>query len=586
MKSKINILIAALILIMASCRKEEIVYDPDEVNFRQIEISMPLAKIEVPIYGSMNKHIDFDSDNTKLILIGDEEGKRVIAIRYSHSEKIDWSEEISVNDKRKGESGMIQSIDGWTADIDLPPGGPGPNFKFPSDGSMFRMEQSVPVSIGIEDDSYFDLVELLNGSLQIYASVPRYLEAVIEMTIPQLKDPNGIPFKYRRTDFMGSGQVINDPDNLLAGYTIEPTQNGNDRYLDLVCDFSVEYNALNLSGPNNNQIEVQLEMSKLLPSYIEGYFGQMKKDDAGGADKRMDFDFFEFLHIAEGGEIGIKDMTINMKVTNPVGMPARLGGFMKFGNNDGWSETLKIEGEDELKFDVDQPPYVAGSRNVTPVVTEGTKKVYTPSTSTDHAVHFYYPNFPTFLEFDFNAIANPDGQPNLSDPPNFVVIDEHYNPTADIEIDITVPFYLNVKNFTRTDTVGFNYREICQDNEKISKSVKKLDLYIDLDKYDFPLNVIITLIVVDDNYKPIKEVHKLVLDKDQSPIKNRLVALAEFADDFWGESDEKSAKHILVKVDANTEGQAAGEYKLIRENQKLDISVRLDFAAGIPLFQL
>ena len=566
MKSKISILIAVLMMAFASCKENDIIFDKDDLDMRVVAIDGPVINIHVPIFGSMKQHLNLpDLDWTDI------DGQDVICVKYSKIQTIDWTDKIII----KGENGenKITSGGDWNFNIPL--------IDLPNSAGMkysTTTTKIVEVTTGDETDAYFTLAELSKGMLKLVIDVPTKLVADGTLTINELLDSNGAPYVMPFAGLKGDGceLPVNPEDRDISGYTFIPDESGGKHFVNMVCDFTVEYDNSASTTANENRFGIELEIYDMDVSYIEGYFGKMeyKIED----DNAMEFNLFEHLNLGDDGEIGIKDVSIELNVINPVGVPAEIKGHINFANNDGWSEPLLMTGAGE-NFDVNINAATHNNRQVTPGALEEpfNKKLYTKSHSDhlDPSIYLTKENLPTRITFDVNGYGNPNG--DIPKNSNFAV-NEGNEIAAKVEVIVTVPLHIKVKNFVRTDTIGFNFREdICNNDESYSEKIEYVDIKLEVVKNEFPFDLDITLIPIGANDKPLKN-NIIHLEKETIDGVEHFFAKLTDIDflDFW----DYDVKNFALQIDANTQNE---DYvKITKEHSFIDISFKTNIKAPIP----
>ena len=188
MKSKINLLITVLVLASVSCLENDIEYNTKNLDYRIWDIAAPIANIHVPFYHSLKKKLD----NTYI----DDDG--IICLRYTHSEKIEWNDEIALDD---------YSTPGVIAWDNLA-------------GTVSPLKQSLTVKLTIADDesSYVNEAELTSGIVEFLfrGSGTSGFTGTITITIPGLTNNEG--FFEKVIDFPSSGASFS-----LEGFKLKPT---------------------------------------------------------------------------------------------------------------------------------------------------------------------------------------------------------------------------------------------------------------------------------------------------------------------------------------------------------------------------
>ena len=286
MRLKSSIFIAVLALAAASCLKNEIVYNTENVEYRTVEFSGPLAKIHIPLGKTLEKHLDID----ELYINGD----GVVCLRYVQSENIEWGDDIYL------------------------PGYPVKNWSIPvvtggNAAFKIRLESSD------EADSYLSMAVLNSGEISFTFSETGGHSGMIIITIPELiKDgaefTKSIPLPALATPYKYP----------LEGYMIRTDDNH---------DMNVQFE-VHSSGSGN--LDVAFELSEMEASFITGYFGRLYKRE----EFTLDIDFFDELDFE--GTISIKGIQMDAVTTNRAGLPMNVKADIFLVNEDGLNEQLML----------------------------------------------------------------------------------------------------------------------------------------------------------------------------------------------------------------------------------------------------
>ena len=523
MKLKISILIAGVALISMSCLKNKIEYDDDNIDYRPMKFAAPVAKVHVPLYESIKKHVD---DFEELFV--NEEG--VLCIRYEHTEAIGWNEDIRINDVAESWIYDFKKLR-TTADLLVLKG-----------SQSFR---SKTLTTGDETGNYVSEAELAAGTtLHLGFDVPDGLFSAweITVTIPVLTK-NNVAFSHTFT------QLEPQEDFDMNGYGYK-NNSGN---IEVVCDFTFT----GLYSPVDDEMTIYCDLFNVEVDYMKGYFGQ--RTERKSID--MEFDFFNELDFDKA--VGIKDIVLEAKMTNFTGIPLNFkADQVSFTYQDG-SRTVLLDDFEEMKI---KPATESGSNHtitpseqssepqkLKPIVFEGKNKKY-----------------PTGVALNFSGISNPDGDKGDE---NFIY--KSVEKLAEAQVSFIVPFYLQMDEYSRSDTVKFDYNDILGIDEKHDNNVEYFTITLKIDN-GLPFDISLEAVAFNKQTKYSSvilsaENGAIVSDKKTIDITLSKTQLDDFK--------INKVTEIILHSKGKTKGE---DYVKVTDKAYLDIAVSVDFKAQIP----
>ena len=418
MKLKTGILIAALAWLTASCLENEIVYDSKNVEYRSLEISMPVTTIHVPLYKTMDKHLDFDE------LFVDDDG--LVCIRYAHSENIEWSGDVG-----------IRNFTGNGSEWTLP---------FTSGGGTIAQSHvcTVRLKSSDESDSYVKAAELNSGFISIALSGANSLSSGnIQMTIPELKK-DGVAFT-RVISLPVSAELVYE---LEEGYRIETADPNH--------EINVGFD-INAAGTVNT-IPLTFRIYDVDETYLSGYFGKMEQE----VEFDIDFDFFDELELE--GVVGFRDISLDAKITNWAGVPTAATADIFFANDGDLYRKLEVTPD----FDIS----VAGAAETNVISHTITPMANDNITFKLQDIEFEPGKYPSKLKIEAAGFNNPEGNPDGT-VQNFLLKEK--NSTIG-DFVLTVPLHIKIGAYSRKDTVKFDYNDIFGNDEDYSNNVEYINI--------------------------------------------------------------------------------------------------------------
>ena len=522
MKSNISIFIAILAITFASCCKNDIVINTDEIVSRPLELNVPIASIHVPLYKSIEKEFNFDN------LTINNDG--VICFWYTRSDTVKWNNDINLSD-------VTESWGYELTNLALVSG-----LKYTAPPLLQKVELKTK-----EDDSYITEAEMKSGKLRITFTVPSLISSCdITIKVDEITDKDGKIFVQDFPGLTPGNPVVREIN--LKGFKIK-AQN---HILHVIFNMTVTSS----SKPSTGKVGIDFAISDMEVDYMAGYFGKIEKKVTGA----MNFNFFDDLDFT--GTIGFKEIKLDAKITNYTGIPTNItANQINFANDDGW--TKKLEPQDQLDIDVAAAQEGAHHQIVPTIKTFSTKL---------NEVEFTAPNFPSKISYDIRGSANPRGEESK----NFIVNDLDHG-LAHVDVTLTLPLHIRADAYTRTDTVNFAYRDMIEDDEDISKGIQYFAAKIVLDN-NLPFDVQLTAIVINDDGDHVKTIFdkKFVANK----INTHEIELNQTdIKEFWS----RDVKKIILQTKANTKNNTENNgYVKVFADSYLDLSLSVRFKSSIP----
>ena len=439
--------------------------------------------------------------------------KGVICIGYTYSENIKWSDDI-----------FIRSFSG--------------NWTIPFGSANERTDFKVHLKPTDEDDSYVNVAFPATGEISITLPGASGLSGYIQVIIPELTR-SGVAF----TQFISLPSSATPHVFSLADYKIATD---NDHKLE------VQFLA-NISGSGN--LNVAFDFSKTEVSYLSGYFGQLEtKQDKS----EIEFDFFDSLEL--NGTFGFEEgIEVETKVTNWTGIPCKIETkSIMFAN-----EKL-LYNQQLLKelFEIDIPAATEdANHNINPQTSS--------KTTTLSKIDFVKDSYPNKIVSDIVGKANYDS--NVSEE-NFIV--KNYGNEARIDMTFNVPLHLRIKEFSRNDTLEFDYKDLMDYNEEFSKSVRDFTLNLKVNN-DTPFIIALSVSAIDDDGNIVEEIKKDLKINEYTDNQTYSVELSQSQlDNFWN----KNVTQIVLYSCADTENF---KYEYVYEKAALDVDVSVRFKSNL-----
>jgi len=244
----------------------------------------------------------------------------------------------------------------------------------------------------------------------------------------------------------------------------------------LPMDFTLELYNSGAGINSGDQVEIILTLTNIDFNAIFGYVGNYELMSEAGD---LELHFFESL---SDGYIEFEDPQINFNIRNSFGVPAeinieRFSGF----KNDNDSITLNLQ------------PEINPLNYAFPRLDEyGETKDTTISINRDNSnISAFLAFLPTYLQYNMNAISNPDGPGGAY---NFVTKESK----IEVDLEFILPLWFKANNIALEDTIEMDLSDINEDAEMIEKINFVLQVFNGL-----PVDIDFQLYFLDESYLPV-----------------------------------------------------------------------------------
>lgn len=517
-----------LVLMFASCKENDVVFNIEETDNRSIDLAAPVvSKLHIPLYKSMERWLDFDGMSVE---------NGVICVKYTHTDTIKWSSDIGLED--------IVIPGGWEFFLNNVKHIPG-ELKF--SGSLNPDPSDLKTK---EDGSSVAEAELSSGLVRFSFFIPSNIATCdITMTINEIRTHDDKPFTEEFTGLTPGKHNIPPID--ISGYFIKAPE----RKIYVKFDFTVTTSDNEM--PTSGIMDINFTVSDWDVYYMSGYFGKTDKHVNG----EIEFDFFNDLEFEK--TIGLRDIEMKAEMTNYTGLPMKIEAAKFYFANEN-DLNRELETQEAVEFDIP----AAIEKNVQNHSIDPAKKEFTAKLKD---VEFTAPNFPTKITYDLRGMTNPDGE---GETDNFVLYDKDHG-LAKIDAMLTIPLYMKVKAYNRTDTIPFDYNDLISDEVELSEGVQFIAAELEVDN-NMPFDVELWATVIDEAGVVVENILTKQIVKAHSITKNLEI---KFIQEQLEKFRQRDVKNIVLYSKSGTEN---GEYVKVYEDAALDIFVSVRMKSKIP----
>ncbi len=282
-------------------------------------------------------------------------------------------------------------------------------------------------------------LRIKSGNLVISLSSTIQQESHFEFALPSAKDPYGnfisITEDLPAASSGSSSTVVKTFD--LSGYTFNLTgidgSSHNTYFTHLVAGIDSTGELVNIS--KDDSVLITYALQDIVPEYISGYLGQQIINI--GPDEAV-FDAFNKI---KSGSIGLESASVNLKITNGVGVVSRLNLYELTASN-----TLSGKSQ-ELQWDQLNKPLTILPAAENPFVPA--LSVFSLDNSNSN-IKSLIELLPDKLTYALDVFINPDG--NSSGFKDFT----YDSSSLDVSLDITLPLSLVADALVLQDTLDFS----------------------------------------------------------------------------------------------------------------------------------
>ncbi|MDR1667917.1 MAG: hypothetical protein LBS03_09580 [Bacteroidales bacterium] len=558
MKLKIHPYFAAFLLsglALASCKENDIVYDTDVEGkeFRTVALDVPLGKVKIPVYATLQKELKTE-DSIRL------NDKGVMYVEYTHEEQVEWTDNIGIKE-------VANHFDYDVADLgSLPTPPPGlpplPTYPYTYNGERdTAIVLTTATAAGDEDAStWVEKVTFAEGEFSFTIVLPSGFVGSFLLEIPQLTLA-GESASFSRSINTETAAVPDDYHIDLTGATIETAAVGGFQH-GMLIKYSFQIGG-NIGLSTETKVSVGYGMSGVKVSKMFGYFGQQApKDDEEG---EIDLDFFDDFNLS--GQFDFINIEIDAEVKNKLGIPLSIqGDFAMYQDENKIDNALTLTPTFDLK--VESATYDTGNETV---VTE------TSLFQTKAALLLDGNNLPNKMKFKVSGIANPTPASDGWD--NFLVKGGDDENLVDVALNIRIPFHFKTSQYTREDTIKFDFNDLIKDSENESEAMDSVILRLTIDN-GLPLDINLGMVALAaDGQRLNTPVISAQLIKAGVPTGNgnqitpeHSVLMIRLTQTQIKEFRDRDVKNLIMETGAKTGGS---EYVTLNDQSFLNIEVSL-----------
>lgn len=374
----------------------------------------------------------------------------------------------------------------------------------------------------------------------VHYKIKSYINEVTNFiySIPSAK-LNGVPFSINVNVPAAVGDTPGVYDEVydLSGYVIDMTGINNNKVNTLYTSFtaSVSQDGQPVLVNNADSIIIENTFQDLIPYYAKGYFGQ---NTFNIGPSESEFSLFKRI---VAGSVQLEDVDFNLKITNPIGLDARIVIDNLTSVNTRTGTTVNLSNS-----------IIGSPININRASESGgiiyPYNVTFPLNPSNSNIKQMIENLPDRLGYSMQIIANPLG--NISGSNDFIYSDHLLNASLDIEI----PLSLVATDLTLADTLDLNI------SGQGAENVKSATFTLFADN-GFPFDAALQLYMLNDMNVISDSVFASYNTIDEAPVDSNLKVISKRLTKIAVPVSESkmtqllNTKRIIMKVKFNTASQ-------------------------------
>jgi hypothetical protein len=550
MKRNIQLFIffGTLLLLVSSCVKDNFDFDKwDKEVALQPSLAAPIAWGDLSVLEAMNAY-----DSAGQVIVNE---YGFASLLYTTRVKSsDVSDIIYIPNQQINASVNSSSI----------------NFTgFNTPGGEIHFTQNYELGFNMfNSDCEIDSLLLKSGILDIASQCSFQHSVFVDVVFPDIKK-NGIPLTLDLS-YPPGGSYDTSLGNELNDYNLDMT-NTSQGYngIRVQFDVSIYYSG---SDDNSGQLLFDIELKNMDYSRIHGYFGY----------NTLIFDFDTItIDLFKNEQLNIEDYyfrdpMFRVYYWNSYGIPTNFyfNHMTAFSRIDELEYSL-IDQSGTLPLDSLSPYYVSY-----PLILNETVMDSIILNRDNSNIDDVISRQPKWLSFVAHAHTNPMGVMHNNFATDSSVLE------AKIEVELPLWGYLN--NFNSSDTSEFDFNDVYESTEMISRLQVRLDI-----RNGLPLEVLAQLYFVDDDYVILDSLlhgdQELLLsaanvDSDGRVLDfSRKITIVEMDTDRVEQI--KNTKHVIYKARVNSTNYSQEELVKIYDDYRIlfDMAVEADFNIAVDL---
>lgn len=531
-----------VLIILASCKGDDIIINTDNPDDNRIlSGALPAINFSYTIADGLKELAD---DRLSVGADG------LLSFKSWQDVSIAWEELAAINDVNESWSYSMSELVAMS---------PAPPLK--ATGSISIQEK---VKFNTDDEVRYDKGTFKNGDLTISIELSAGFSGPVTISIPEITPLLTETFNATGFDNSFSKNFS------LAGREVNFAQGVDSSYVTLNIESSLSF-----SDIPSGQMKVDFDLADIETEILFGYFGQKQSsiiNEVKSIDKmEEDFGLASFE---------LKEISYTLHTNNHMGVPFNIEAsnirFNRVVDGIEKSELLTVNGVSKIEMEVDSATF--GS----PI--QPASNSFRVHKDNSNILEVSNP-FPEQIIIDILSSSNPQG--NIPNTQNFIGnIDSLY-----AQLEIQAPVWLKAKEYTRKDTIDFDFRKIMDQDPENADLIESLAMYLDFyNKLPFSANANLFIADADgnkiedvlSNFKSLLDVGTLNSEGKVLEAKHTDVVVSFDKSQIKKFFDQKAMFLILETKTSSYNNET--EFVKIFEDAGLDVSISFEASGRIPSF--
>lgn len=529
-------------ILLASCKGDDIIINTDNPDDNRILSGvLPAINFSYTIADGLK---ELDDDRLSVGADG------LLSFKSWQDVSIAWEELAAINDVNESWSYSMSELVAMS---------PAPPLK--ATGSISIQEK---VKFNTDDEVCYDKGTFKNGDLTISIELPVGFSGPVTISIPEITPLLTETFNATGFDNSFSKNFS------LAGREVNFAQGVDSSYVTLNIESSLSF-----SGIPFGQMKVDFDLADIETEILYGYFGQKQSiitnevETLDKMEEEMGLASFE-----------LKEISYTLHTNNHMGVPFDIEAsnirFNRVVDGTEESELLIVNGVSKINMEVEAATFGF------PI--QPASNSYRVDKDNSNILEVSNP-FPEEIITNILSNSNPNG--NIPGTQNFIGnIDSLY-----AQLEIQAPVWLKAKEYTRKDTIDFDFRKIMDQDPKNADLIESLAMYLDFyNKLPFSANANLFIADADgnkiedvlSNFKSILDVGTLNAEGRVTEAKHTNVVVSFDKSQIKKFFDQKAMFLILETKTSSYNNET--EFVKIFEDAGLDVSISFEASGRIPSF--
>ncbi len=524
-----------MLLLMFSCKGDDIVINTDFKESRIYNLAVPLISSFKFTLEDALAEIETD------MFYADDDG--LINFLMTSDVEVEWEDLSAIKD--------INLSRNYTMGDHI------------QDGNKFNLVEKM--ELDIQEDARFDYAEISKGILRLTIDVPAGYVGNITVKSPFFEPVISDVFYVDGRSAETFNFNFDTKDHKL---TFKNDDDDNNSFIPVELESVFD----EIHGDLTENLSIRYTYRNVKTYSVYGYFGQQVVDL-----NDQSHTIGNLREIMGDANFYLKDLSYALNIYNDIGVPFEISANnLKFYENKNKEDykLLLVNGQSKVTTRVNAATYeneLVPAYGRTEVVKENSNIIDASNP------------LPEKVVADIFARANPDGE--IQGVQNFVLGE---NNTLKGEFEIHAPAWLKIPEFSRKDTIEFDFKELLENKRENAEIVEELNLYFDF--YNtLPFNIDANIYAIDKSGEKVDDIfsgfQKILLsgemENDRVTEAGHTTLIAELSQSQATKFYDKDVKKLVLETKTSTKDYETKYVKFFK-NYGLEIKISGELKFKIP----